>query len=215
MVKGHQIIFLALLILTLSLSLNAQGPNDDLIQFSGVVITADSLKPVSYANIIVKESKRGTTADFYGYFSFVAKKNDTVLFSSVGYKTTTFVIPDTISKKRYSLIQAMASDTLLLDETMIFPWPSPEQFKQAFTYLDVPDDEIMIAKKNLALAELRERAENYSMDGSLNYKNFMDQQYYKLYYAGQSPPLTIFNPFAWAEFIKAWREGKFKRNKDK
>ena len=109
----------------------------------------------------------------------------------------------------------MTCDTLLLNETMIYPWPSIEQFKEAFINLNVPDDDYLIAKKNLALAEMRERAQNYPMDGSMNYKNFMDQQYYKLYYAGQSPPISIFNPFAWAEFIKAWREGKFKRNKDK
>lgn len=191
--------------------IKAQTTDDDLIQFSGVVITADSLKPVSFANIIVKDSRRGTTCDYYGYFSFVAKKSDTILFSAIGYKKATFIIPDTITKKRYSLIQAMTSDTLLLDETMIYPWPSVEQFKQAFISFEVPDDDYLIAKKNLELAEMRERARNTPMDGSMNYKNFMDQQYYKLYYAGQTPPLTIFNPFAWAEFIKAWREGKFKR----
>ncbi len=192
----------------------SQHLDDDLIQFSGVVISFDSLQPVSFTNIIVKQSKRGTTSDYYGYFSFVAKKNDTILFSALGYKTTSFIIPDSITKKRYSLIQAMTSDTLLLEETMIYPWPSSEQFKHAFINLEIPDNEVMIAKKNLALAELRERAENYPMDGSMNFKHYMDQQNYKLYYAGQSPPITIFNPFAWAEFIKAWREGKFKR-KDK
>jgi len=208
-IRLHIILALFLIITTTK----SQGFDDDLIQFSGVVITVDSLQPVSFTNIIVKQSRRGTTADYYGYFSFVAKKNDTIIFSAVGYKITSFVIPDSITKKRYSLIQAMTSDTLLLDETMIYPWPSPEQFKHAFVNLEIPDDDIMIAKKNLALAEMRERAEHYPMDGSMNYKNYMSQQTYKLYYAGQSPPITIFNPFAWAEFIKAWREGKFKRKK--
>ena len=213
-IRFHIILFIVSLTL-LPLSLKSQLIDDDLVQFSGIVITADSLKPVSFTNIIVIDSRRGTTCDYFGYFSFVAQKNDTILFSAIGYKTATFVIPDTITKKRYSLIQAMTCDTLLLNETMIYPWPSIEQFKEAFINLNVPDDDYLIAKKNLALAEMRERAQNYPMDGSMNYKNFMDQQYYKLYYAGQSPPISIFNPFAWAEFIKAWREGKFKRNKDK
>jgi len=30
-------------------------------------------------------------------------------------------------------------------------------------------------------------------------------------YAGQMPPQNIFNPAAWAEFIKAWKRGDFKR----
>ena len=49
------------------------------------------------------------------------------------------------------------------------------------------------------------------MDGSMNYRNYMDNQVSKLYYRGQAQPITVFNPFAWAEFIKAWKRGDFKR----
>ena len=35
----------------------------------------------------------------------------------------------------------------------------------------------------------------------------------KTYYAGQIPPMNIFNPFAWAEFVKAWKRGDFKKKK--
>jgi hypothetical protein len=52
------------------------------------------------------------------------------------------------------------------------------------------------------------------MDGSMNYQNYIDQQTSKLYYAGQTQPISLLNPFAWAQFIKAWKEGKFKRDKD-
>jgi hypothetical protein len=48
------------------------------------------------------------------------------------------------------------------------------------------------------------------MDGSMNYKAHMQQQYSRLYWAGQYPPNNLLNPFAWAQFIKAWREGKLK-----
>ncbi|GIR60438.1 MAG: hypothetical protein CM15mP65_30190 [Crocinitomicaceae bacterium] len=40
-----------------------------LIQFSGVVISQDSLQPVPYCSIIDKKTKRGTTSDYFGYFS--------------------------------------------------------------------------------------------------------------------------------------------------
>ena len=30
-------------------------------------------------------------------------------------------------------------------------------------------------------------------------------------YAGQVPPQNLFNPAAWAEFIKAWKRGDYKR----
>ncbi len=58
------------------------------------------------------------------------------------------------------------------------------------------------------------RAEELPMDGSLNYKHSMDKIISQNYYAGQLQPITILNPFAWAKFIKAWKEGKFKRKED-
>jgi len=189
--------------------------DEDVIQFSGVVVDADSLEPVPYTSIIIQNTRRGTLSDFYGYFSFVALKNDTIVFSSMGYKKNVFVIPDTITQKRYSLIHVMNADTIMLSPTVIYPWPTQEEFKKAFVELDIPDDDIAIARKNLARAEMKERVMNYQMDGSMNYKNYMQNETSKLYYAGQSTPITIFNPFAWAQFIKAWKEGKFKRKKNK
>lgn len=60
-------------------------------------------------------------------------------------------------------------------------------------------------------AQLASIAENYPMDGSMNFRHSMQLYQEKLYYNGQTQPITILNPFAWAEFIKAWQEGKFKR----
>jgi hypothetical protein len=186
----------------------------DVIQFSGVAVNAENLDPVSFTNIMIKGTRRGTISDYYGYFSFVALKNDTIQFSAIGFKSSEFVIPDTITKNRYSLIHVMDSDTILLAPTVIYPWPTEEDFKKAFLTLDIPDDDLEIAKKNLAKAEMKERAFHMKMDGSMNYQNYIDQQTSKLYYAGQTQPISLLNPFAWAQFIKAWKEGKFKRDKD-
>lgn len=191
-----------------------QQDDDGLVQFSGIVVTADSLTPVPFTNIIVKNTWRGTVADYYGYFSFVARKQDSVIFSAVGFKKGEFVIPDSITGDRYSMIQVMASDTIMLTQTIIYPWPSKEQFVEAFLKFDVPDDDYERAKKNLDLAQLKQMSDNYPMDGSMNFRNSMQTYRDKLYYIGQTQPITILNPFAWAEFIKAWKEGKFKR-KDK
>lgn len=195
--------------------LSAQDDEDlKYIQFSGIVVTGDSISPVSFTNIVIKNTWRGAVADYYGYFSFVARKFDTIVFSAVGYKNIQFVIPDTITEDRYSLIQVMPSDTILLPQTVIYPWPSREDFKDAFLTYDVPDDDYERARKNLAGAKIRELAEKMPMDGSMNYKNSMQIYQNKLYYIGQTQPISVLNPFAWAEFIKAWKDGKFKRKKD-
>jgi len=192
---------------------SGQEKTEELIQFSGVVLTADSIHPVPFTNISIKNTKYGTVADYYGYFSLVARKADTILFSAIGYKQGVFVIPDTVTENRYSLIQVMPSDTIMLPQTVIYPWPSKEQFKEAFLYYKVPDDDIERAKKNLRPELIHALADAYVMDGSLNYKYSMQQMQDKYYYNGQLQPISILNPFAWAQFIKAWKEGKFKRKK--
>ncbi|MEI6455365.1 MAG: carboxypeptidase-like regulatory domain-containing protein [bacterium] len=217
MKKLFRIVALYLFVFSGIIQIQAQEPVDDesLVQFSGITITADSLNPVPYTKIYVKQSHRGTNSDMSGYFSFVAHKNDSVLFSALGYKTTTFIIPDTITKNRYSLIQLMTADTLTLTAAFIFPWPSLEDFKRAFLETKIPDDEIEIARKNLTAYDIRMKAEGYPMDARMNYNNWIDTQTSKLYYFGQQQPFNIFNPFAWAKFIKAWKDGKFKRKEER
>lgn len=193
---------------------DAQISDTSLVQFSGVVITDDSLKPIPFVNIFIKDNWRGTITDLYGFFSFVARKNEVVIFSAMGYKTITYVIPDTLTKDRYSLIQIMRPDTILMNETVIYPWPTYEQFKKAFVSTEIPDDNIERAKKNIEDLKNHLWDEGFAMDGSMNYRNYLSQRIDRMYYAGQMPPNNLLNPFAWAQFIKAWKEGKFKR-KDK
>lgn len=188
--------------------------NDDLIQFSGVTISRDSLFPVPYATILVKSENRGTTSDFYGYFSFVVKKGDTLVFSCIGYKDHEFVVEDSLSGDRYSLIQTMARDTVELETVNIYPWPTPQQFKEAFLNLDIPDDDLERARKNLDPSLIEDRVENMPMTASLNFKWQNQQRYNAVYYAGQSRInnlSNLFNPIAWSKFIEAWKNGDFKR----
>ncbi len=187
---------------------------ETLIQFSGVVVSSDSLSPVPFATILVKNTSRGTTSDYYGYFSFVAKTGDTLVFSSIGYKKVNFVVYDSLEGNRYSLIQTMYRDTVNIETVNIYPWPTPQQFKEAFLALDIPDDDIEIARKNLAPGELAARMEAMPMNGSLNFKWQMQQQQSQLYYAGQYRPNNFLNPVAWAKFIEAWKRGDFKRKSE-
>lgn len=185
---------------------------ENLVQFTGVVVTGDSLKPVPYTHIIDKTRGFGTISDYYGYFSFAAMMGDTIEFSSVGFKKSRFIIPDTIHAPRYTLFQLMYSDTIYLDETVIYPWPSKEQFKEAFLNLEVPDDDLEILRKNLALRDIYIGAQNIPFDGAMNYRNYIDQTTSRYYSYGQlTPYYGIFDVVAWAKFIEAWREGKFKR----
>lgn len=202
-----------LLASSFSFESQAQTRNDSLLQFSGVLLTRDSLMAVPFANILIKGSNRGTISDYFGYFSFVAEKGDTIQFSYVGFKDALFVIPDTLNRKNYSLIQMMDTDTILLQEAVVYPWPTKEEFREAFLNLHLPEDDKQIAMRNLERAEMKERMEQMQADGSESFKIANQMRANQLYYAGQLPPNNLLNPIAWAKFIKAWKNGDFKRKK--
>ena len=208
---------LVLIVLLTSLSVvRAQNTDDTkLVQFSGVVVTSDSLQPIPFTSLMIKNTFRGTISDYYGFFSFVAKMGDTIEFSALGYKRATFVIPDTLTDQRCSMIQILKQDTILLKEVVIFPWPTKEQFKEAFIQLHVPDDDLTRAEKNLDPDKLAFIGSTMAMDGSLNFKNYVDQQSTRLYYAGQLPPNNLLIPVAWAKFIQMWQNGAFKKKDTK
>lgn len=184
-----------------------------LIQFSGVVVEGDSLRPVPYVSIIVKNTNRGTVSDYFGYFSFVAQSSDTIEFSAIGLRPAKFIIPDTLTTSTYSLIQVLRTDTVYLKETVVYPWPTKEQFKSAFLALQLPEDDLARAEKNMVRADMKERMTGMAMDASLNYKYSTQQYQSRLYYAGQLPPNNLLNPIAWSKFIKAWQNGDFKKKK--
>ena len=185
-------------------------PPKKILQFSGVVVSGDSLSPVPYTSILIRNTNRGTISDYYGFYSLVAETGDTIDFTGVGFRKTTYIIPDSLDLKRYSLIQIMTKDTIFLPESVIYPWPTKEQFAEAFMNLEVPEDDYDRAKKNLERVDLQERMDNLPNSGSITYKQQMRQYSSRLYYAGQAPPNNLLNPVAWARFIEAWKRGDFK-----
>jgi len=191
----------------------SKAANDNLVQLSGIVVTSDSLMAIPYVNIIIKNSHRGTISDFQGFFSFVTQPGDTVLFSCVGFKRKQFIVPDTLNDDKYSVIQLLTRDTIYLDETIIYPWPTRDQFRNAFLNTDVPDDDLERARKNLEREKLKELGESVPYDPNENVDWAMRQHAASFYSYGQYPSINLFNPFAWAQFIKAWKRGDYKRKK--
>jgi hypothetical protein len=181
-----------------------------LIQFSGVVVESDSLRPISNTSIFAKNTYHGTMSDIFGYFSFVAQVGDTIEFSALGFKKHAFTIPDTLHSTKYSLIQMMRRDTFLLKDIVIFAWPSIPQFRKAFVETPIPDTDLDRARRNLDASQMAARAAAMPNDASMNYKTAMQQQYSRLYYAGQLPPNNLLNPIAWYKFVEAWKRGDFK-----
>ncbi len=200
--------------LACALSLTAAAQKDKqrhLVQFSGVVVTGDSLLPVPFVSIGTIGSYRGTVSDVFGYFSFVAQVGDTLGFAAVGFKRDYFVVPDSIRGSKYSMIHVLHPDTILLDPVMVTPWPSKEQFADAFLNLRLGEDDYQLAMRQLSSAEAIQRLENMPSDPDLSQQISQSMANTKVYQQGAYPTINLLNPVAWAQFMQAWRSGAFKK----
>lgn len=185
---------------------------EKIIQVSGIVVTGDSLLPVPFTGVYSnRRPYQGTTSDYYGFFSIAAFSGDTVNFSCVGFRGGKYVVPDSLEYSRISIVQVMRRDTVELPTTFVYPWPSREKFKEDFLALDLPDDDIERAKKNLDPEKMYQAQLEMGMGANENFKFATMQQHNRLIYANQAPPIQVLNPIAWAKFIQAWRNGDFKR----
>lgn len=184
---------------------------DSVVQLYGIVMTADSLQGIPAVSITVKGTNRGTMTNAQGVFSIAVLKGDVIDFTHVSYKPKSVTIPKNLEGNQYSIVQLLVADTVYLPATIIKPRPSKQQFERDFVNVKVPDDDIEVARKNNDVAKRRVLMGSVPADGgeatSLQMRNIAN----KATYQGQVPPMNIFNPAAWAEFIKAWKRGDFKK----
>jgi hypothetical protein len=198
--------------LVCAISLNASSQKEErLIQLSGVVVSSDSLQEMPYAGVYNRTIRRGTIADVYGFFSLVVQPGDTIMFRYYGHKPSSYIVPDTLSETRYSIIHMMTVDTIQLSEVVIYPWPSKEAFAQAFVEMNPYDDAMLRAQKQLSGQSLAQIASLVPSDASLSFGNVVNQNNTRLYTMGQSPVNNLLNPFAWATFLQKWRSGELRR----
>jgi hypothetical protein len=188
-----------------------ESGRDSVVQLYGIVMTADSLVGIPAVNVMVKGQNRGTMTNNQGVFSIVVLKGDIVEFTHVSYKTKTITIPRNLEGNQYSAVQLLVQDTVYLPATIIKQRPTPQQFERDFLNTKVPDDDIEIARQNTNEAKRRALMSTTAGDAgeatSLQMRNAAN----RASYAGQLPPQNLFNPAAWAEFIKAWKRGDYKR----
>lgn len=181
-----------------------------ILQFSGIVQTVSSGLPVGYTTI-TNESFRNETymANNEGFFSFVAHVGDTIRFTSVGYETYQYVIPNVEGDR---LSTAIVMTNLIIELPMVtpYPWASIEEFNIAFMNLEVNSDNVIRAKRNMskesidAMAAMMPRTadEMHSYNVNENHRGMTNKVINQRY----ANPLL--NPFAWGSLIQQISKGK-------
>ncbi len=211
MKKIVQYIIIAALLLPSAAHAQFEAARDSVVQLYGVIMTADSLRGIPAVSVMVKGQNRGTITNNQGVFSIVVLKGDQVEFSHVSYKPKTITIPRNLTGNQYSIVQLMVADTVYLPATIIRPRPSAAEFARDFVNTQVPDDDIEIARKNTDAAKRKILMQTLPTSGNEAASRQFQKMANQAYYYGQTPPMNIFSPAAWAEFIQAWKRGDFKK----
>lgn len=185
--------------------------DSNLIQLSGVVIAEETLEAAPFTAIYDKTQGRGVVSDFYGFFSLVVVPGDTLFFRYMGYQTSSYIVPDTLTDNHYSIIHMLQSDTLMLPEVEVYPWPSREQFAERFLNMDPYDDAIRRAQRDLSGESLAFIAARVEADATTSYAYSRNQMNTMLYNKGMLPANNLLNPYAWAKLIQDWKAGKLKK----
>ncbi|PRY53713.1 hypothetical protein B0I27_103183 [Arcticibacter pallidicorallinus] len=183
----------------------AQAQDKPLVQFSGIIYNVDSNVVVPYVTVTNKnKSNRTVSANFQGYFSFVAAQGDTILFSAVGYRREALVIPDMEGEKSYTVVVKMKPVVVNLPMVSVLPWASVDEFTKEFMSMKFADDDLEIAKKNVARSSLLAMARDLPRDGQemrgVNFQNNHIALTNKAINQRMANPLL--NPFAWGSFIQ-------------
>lgn len=188
-----------------------------LVQFSGVIRNTNSDAVVPYVTIRNQSFQSQTfSANHQGYFSFVAHEGDTVLFTSMGYSPVELVIPHGIGESKYTADVRMTTDVIELEVVEPYPWASVDEFNTAFMSLEIADDNIMVAKRNLSPESLaamsavtpRNAQEMQTYNANQNHINLSNRA------INQRMANPLLNPFAWGNFIRQITEGNKSRSKN-
>jgi len=187
-----------------------------LVQFSGVILHADSLAPLPFVNVFnVSRGYKGTYSDFRGFFSLVVGVGDTIRIASLGFKKQEIIIPDNLINNSVSAIFKLKPESFNIPMVYIFPFATLEQFKQAFLKLKLADDDLMLAQKNLDEKVMNALKNSMAWDGSQNSKYFFQQSSEKLYWAGQNRYNPLFDIVKINQFIQLLNEGKINLKNEK
>lgn len=113
--KKFSCFFLLMFISTIAFS------QDSDIKLFGKVVNGSL--PIFNVTVVNKTLSTGTITNVYGEFEIKVQAGDLVNFSSIGYKSIAYQVPDTLSTPSFRILVSLVADTFLLKEALVVPWP--------------------------------------------------------------------------------------------
>jgi hypothetical protein len=156
------------------------------ILFHGIVLDASTLSPIANSQIIINRVFTSISSDD-GTFAFYVNRNDTVIFTNLGYKSTLLYISDTLSGREFVMGIYMNSDTLSIGEVVIIPRFTnlKSEILNSISKTSVTFDN---AKYNVAISSYQGRNSSRKLgDPATNYAILTEKQRLDAYERGGIP----------------------------
>jgi len=189
-----------------------------LVQWTGIVRN-DLLQPVPFAYIYVQKDLRSTMTNQRGMFTITTYPGDTLFVSCLGYKPLKIPVPNISfeDSRHYIKDIIIEEDPIMLSELVVLPWRTYREFKEAFMALELPEDDLQRAYRNIAVIQEQIYAaiSNRPASPNSNFRDMVNNRTTRMMtYGHMYPTYSITNPFAWAQFFQALQNGEFRRTDD-
>jgi hypothetical protein len=184
------------------------GQDAKLKRVAGVVVDQQTMEPVPYAAVMIKNDLRGTIADEAGFFAILAYEHDTLVFSHTDPQPDYFIIPVEVDNLDQTSMKIIDGDTIYLPDLYLESYrerflPNGNGWEDGFK---VKDD--FFIKSSGMRSSLRGWLHEQQQREFLYYN---DQFRYSFQenLNGFMPPNNLINPASWIEFIRDLNEGKY------
>lgn len=152
-----RISFILLIFLSVSYGLFAQVTSpDSRVSVEGFITNSDG-KTVENVHVVNISENVGINSNREGQFRMNASPGDTMRFTGIGYRPSTYRVPAVRQSPVIPLHMVMESDTIMMTGINIYPWPADvAAFKEAILAMDdqtpkVPDLKLNDPKYKAAL----------------------------------------------------------------
>lgn len=194
--KSFVLILISLLVLIQTSLSQERRESDSGILLRGLVLDAATLSPVPNSQIYINNSIGGVSSSD-GSFAFYVNRSDTMMFKSLGYKQTRYLVSDTLRGREFNAGIFMSTDTLEIGEVIIIPRQSTLRHEIMNAAPRTPGI-IDNAKSNVAISAYQGRTSQSQLGDPMdNYAILSQQQKTMAYEKGGIPSdqIVALNPF--------------------
>jgi hypothetical protein len=162
------------------------GQQNGPVLFHGVIFDASTRQPLPEAHYIIGGRIAGA-ADTRGMFSLYAHRNDTIMFSCIGYRHFLMTVPDSLPGKEYTTGVYLTTDTTMIPAVVIIPRLGNLR-AEIMAERPAASQDMINATNNLRMAVYQGLTTAPELgDPSTNYEILRQRQRMEAYEKGQIP----------------------------